>query len=45
MGTRIDPTTFSSTPYELHRQDFLAWREVTNLRKEKQGVIIALSLP
>ena len=45
MATRIDPPTLSSTPYESYRQELLAWREVTDLRKEKQGVVIALSLP
>ena len=45
MATRIDPPTLSPTPYESYRQELLAWREVTDLRKEKQGVVIALSLP
>ena len=45
MATRIDPPTLSSTPYESYRQELLAWREVTDLRKEKQDVVIALSLP
>ena len=45
MVTRIDPPTLSSTPYELYRQELLAWREATDLQKEKQGVVIALSLP
>ena len=45
MATRIDPPTLTSTPYESYRQELLAWREVTDLRKEKQGVVIALSLP
>ena len=31
--------------YELYRQELLAWREVTPLRKDKQGVAIASSLP
>ena len=42
MATRIDPPTLGTEPY---RQELLAWREVTDLRKEKQGVVIALSLP
>lgn len=45
MATRIDPPTLGSEPYELYKQELLAWREVTDLRKEKQGVVIALSLP
>ena len=45
MATRIDPSSLRTKPYELNRQELLAWREVTVLRKEKQGVTIALSLP
>ena len=45
MATRIDPPNLRSKPYELYKQELLAWREVTELRKEKQGVAIALSLP
>ena len=45
MTTRIDPPSLDSSPYELYRQELLAWREVTDLRKEKQGIVIALSLP
>ena len=45
MATRIDPPTLSPTSYESYRQELLAWREVTDLRKEKQGVVIALALP
>ena len=32
-------------PYELYKQKLLAWREVTDLSKDKLGVAIALSLP
>ena len=45
MATRIDPPTLGSEPYEMYKQELLAWREVTDLRKEKQGIVIALSLP
>ena len=45
MSTRTDPPTLGSEPYELYKQELLAWREVTDLRKEKQRVVIALSLP
>ena len=45
MATRIDPPSLRTKTYELYRQELLAWREVTDLRKEKQGVAIALSLP
>ena len=44
MATRIDPPSLRTKGYELNRQELLAWREVTDLRKDKQGVAIALSL-
>ena len=31
--------------YERFRQELLAWKEITNLSKDKQGIVIALSLP
>ena len=46
MATRINPPTFSKAKsYELYKQEVLAWQEITDLAKEKQGVAIALSLP
>ena len=45
MATRIDPPSLRTKTYELNRQELLARREVTDLRKEKQGQAIALSLP
>ena len=45
MATRIDPPTLGTEPYEMYRQELLAWREVTDLKREKQGFVIALSLP
>ena len=45
MATRIDPASLRTKTYELYRQQLLAWGEVTGLRKKKQGVVIALSLP
>ena len=45
MGTKINPPNLTLVPYELYKQKLLAWREVTDLSKEKQGVAIALSLP
>ena len=45
MATRIDPPSLRSKSYELYRHELLAWREVTDLRKDKRGVAIALSLP
>ena len=31
--------------YEWYKLELLAWREVPNLAKEKQGIAIALTLP
>ena len=46
MATRINPPTFlKSKNYERYRQELTAWREITDLTKEKQGIAIALSLP
>lgn len=46
MTTRITPPTFlKSKNYELCRQELTAWREITDLSKDKQGIAIALSLP
>ena len=46
MGTRINPPTFNKAKnYERFRQELIAWREITDLLKEKQGIAIALTLP
>ena len=45
MATRIDPPSLRTKGYELYRHELLAWREVTDLWKDKQVVAIALSLP
>ena len=45
MATKINPPSLTGVSYELYKQKLLAWREVTDLRKDKQGVVIALSLP
>ena len=47
MSTKINPPSYNPTlkTYELYKQELLAWREVTELEKKKQGVVIALSLP
>ena len=45
MTTRIDPPAFSKDKnYERFIQE-LAWKEITDLRQDKQGIAIALSLP
>ena len=46
MTTRINPPSLNSTKsYERFKQELLAWREITELKKEKQGIAVALSLP
>ena len=45
MSTKINPPSLTGVSYELYKQKLLAWREVTDLRKDKQDVDIALSLP
>ena len=45
MATKIDPPYLTSVPYDQYTQKSLAWREVTDLSKGKQGVAIALSFP
>ena len=46
MTTRIYPPTFNKAKtYERFRQELLAWTEITDLSKDKQGIAIALSLP
>lgn len=44
MSMRINPPTFGDN-YERYKQELLAWREVTDLAKEKRGIAIALTLP
>ena len=46
MTTKISPPSLNSTKsYERFKQELLAWREITELKKEKQGIAVALSLP
>ena len=45
MATKIAPQDKTGVSYELYKQKLLAWREVTDLRKDKQGVVIAIPLP
>ena len=39
------PTFSKSKSYELYKQELLAWKEITDLDKRRQGVAIALTLP
>ena len=43
MATKINPLSLTEVSYELYKQK--ARREVTDHRKDKQGVVSALSLP
>ena len=46
MTTRINPPAFNKDKnYERFKQELLAWKEITDLRQDKQGIAIALSLP
>jgi hypothetical protein len=47
MAMKINPPVYSKEgkPYERYKIELLAWREITSLPVEKQGVAIALSLP
>ena len=46
MTTRINPPSFNKGKnYGRFRKKLLAWTEITDLRKDKQGIAIALSLP
>lgn len=46
MTTRISPPVFGKGKnYEHFKQELLAWREITDLSKAKQGIAVALSLP
>ena len=46
MTTKINrPSLNSAKSYEKFKQEILAWREITELSKRKQGIAEALSLP
>ena len=41
MTTRINPPTFNKEKnYERFKQELLAWKEITDLRQDKQGIAI-----
>ena len=42
---KIKPPEYKSGHYERYRIELEAWREITDLEKEKQGIAIALTLP
>ena len=46
MATRINPPIFNKAKnYERFRQELLALREITDLKEDKQGIALALTLP
>ena len=45
MAMSINPPRFTSKSYERYNLELLAWCEVTNISRFKQGIVIALSLP
>ncbi len=46
MSTRINPPVYKKEKsYELFKKEVEAWKAVTDLAKEKQGIVIALGLP
>ncbi len=46
MAMKLNPPDFGkSKSYERYKQELLAWREVTEVKKEKLGIAVALSLP
>ena len=45
MATKINPPKYNSAKsYELYKQELLAWKEITELAKEKRGVAIELTV-
>ena len=46
MTTRVNPPSLTkSKNYERFKQEVLAWSEITELKRDKQGIAVALSLP
>ncbi|XP_053390667.1 uncharacterized protein LOC128553511 [Mercenaria mercenaria] len=46
MTTRISPPLFGKGKnYERFKQELLAWKEITDLSKQKQSIAVALTLP
>ena len=45
MAMIINPPCFTSKSYEPYKLELLAWCEVTDMSRFKQGIVIALSLP
>ena len=46
METIMNPPNFrKGMSYELYGQELLAWSEVKDINRNKQGIMVALSLP
>lgn len=45
MSLKISLPELKSKGYERYKQELMAWKEVTELPKKKQGIAVALSLP
>ena len=46
MTTGINPPSLELVKnYERFKQEVLAWKEITDQAKNKQGIVVALSLP
>ena len=45
MATKINPPDLSSGNYELYKEKLFAWQMVTDIPVDKQGIVIALTLP
>ena len=46
MTTKINPPSFEKAKTcERFKQEVLAWKEITDLPKNKHGIAVALSLP
>ena len=45
MAMKIKTPEYKNGYYERYRIELEAWREITELETEKQGIAIALALP
>ena len=45
MSMKIKAPAYKESNYEHYPFEIMAWREVTDIPKKKQGIAIALSLP
>ena len=46
MALKMNPPQYKKEKgYERYKTELLAWREITDIKDEKQGIVVALSLP